>query len=316
MAIFKESPGGVPRRWSPSDETLEQIDIELVHFYSDGCRLAGYVYKPKDLTEDDKRPGIVLVDGYVSIKEIFQANYAEAFAKEGYVCVTFDYRGFGESDGRRGREFWDEHVEDVRNAITYLQFHTGVDRDRIGLWGTSYGGAVMPYVLAIDERAKACVAQAGFGDGRELMEEITAPEYRDAVFQMVEEDRRRRVINNDPLYADPFVLAGHEGMARAAEEVMRDFPQMHDREIPLQFVEKNMEFSPVSVIEKKGSRPLMCISASKDDLTPPDNFRRLYEKAPEPKEWIEFEVPHYDLYEGEIFKECIAHMLRFYGEYL
>jgi dienelactone hydrolase len=288
MPIFRDtSTVGVPRKWSLSDEDLKLVDTELVHFYSDGCRLAGDIYKPKNVNANDKYPAIVLVDGFTGIKEVYQVNYAVAFAKAGYVCICFDYRGYGESDGQRGRLYWDAHVEDVQNAITFMEYYPGVDRKRIGLWGTSYGGAVMPYVLGVDDRAKACVAQVGFGDGGELAEEILSPDQKALLKQMLEEDRKRRVLHNDPIYVSP-----------------------------IHFLAKNMSLSPISVIHKKGDRALMCIAATKDDLTTATNFKRMFDKAPEPKEWIEYNCEHYDIYEGKIYDECLSSMIKFYKKYV
>jgi hypothetical protein len=86
MPIFRDtSTVGVPRKWSLSDEDLKLVDTELVHFYSDGSRLAGDIYKPKNVNANDKYPAIVLVDGFTGIKEVYQVNYAVAFAKAGYV---------------------------------------------------------------------------------------------------------------------------------------------------------------------------------------------------------------------------------------
>jgi pimeloyl-ACP methyl ester carboxylesterase len=317
MPIFRDtSTVGVPRKWSLSDEDLKLVDTELVHFYSDGSRLAGDIYKPKNVNANDKYPAIVLVDGFTGIKEVYQVNYAVAFAKAGYVCICFDYRGYGESDGQRGRLYWDAHVEDVQNAITFMEYYPGVDRKRIGLWGTSYGGAVMPYVLGIDDRAKACVAQVGFGDGGELAEEILSPDQKALLKQMLEEDRKRRVLHNDPIYVCPIAITGHPAMSATIEETKKDFPQIHGREAPIHFLAKNMSLSPISVIHKKGDRALMCIAATKDDLTTATNFKRMFDKAPEPKEWIEYNCEHYDIYEGKIYDECLSSMIKFYKKYV
>ena len=50
-------------------------------------------------------------------------------------------RGFGESEGGRGRHRPLEQTQDVYDAFTYLETVDGVDRERLGLYGTSWGGA-------------------------------------------------------------------------------------------------------------------------------------------------------------------------------
>ena len=51
-----------------------------------------------------------------------------------------------------------KQVEDVRNAISYLQGEPGVDPDRIGLWGSSFAGGNAIVVAALDARVKAIVS--------------------------------------------------------------------------------------------------------------------------------------------------------------
>jgi dienelactone hydrolase len=52
-------------------------------------------------------------------------------------------------------------VEDFRAAVSFLQGEPGVDANRIGLWGSSNGGAVVLMTAAIDARVKAIVSQVG-----------------------------------------------------------------------------------------------------------------------------------------------------------
>jgi dienelactone hydrolase len=132
-----------------------------VHFYSDGQKLAGALTLPEGA---GPHPGVVLCHGFTGIKELILPDYARRFVEAGFAALTFDYHGFGESEGPRGRLIAMEQVRDIRNAITFLQNWPEVDAERIGLWGTSYGGAHAPYVAGIDDRVKCAVAQVGFGD--------------------------------------------------------------------------------------------------------------------------------------------------------
>ena len=40
-----------------------------VEFYSEGHKLAGDLYLPDDLPQDQKQPGVVLCGGYAGVKE-------------------------------------------------------------------------------------------------------------------------------------------------------------------------------------------------------------------------------------------------------
>jgi acetyl esterase/lipase len=59
-----------------------------------------------------------------------------------------------------------KQVEDYRNAISYLQGEPGADRDRIGIWGSSYAGGHVLSVAAQDARVKAVVSQVPGINGR------------------------------------------------------------------------------------------------------------------------------------------------------
>ena len=50
-----------------------------------------------------KHPLIILCHGFCGIRNVLLPCFANAFTEAGFATITFDYRGFGESDGERGR---------------------------------------------------------------------------------------------------------------------------------------------------------------------------------------------------------------------
>ena len=148
------------------------MERRTVKFYSEGIRLEGDLYLPSDLKAGDGRPGIVLCHGFTGLRELILSDYAKVFADAGFVAFTFDYRGFGGSEGEKWRLIPLEQIDDIRNAISFLEAQPQVDPERIGLWGTSFGGANAPYAAAVDSRVKAVVGQVGFGDGARFMLDV------------------------------------------------------------------------------------------------------------------------------------------------
>ncbi len=156
---------------------------ETLTIWSEGSRLAADIYYPENA---EAAPAVVLCHGWGGTKAGL-VPYGEKFAKAGFVALGFDYRGWGESDGRLVvsadspmlteagerqldvrvvREVVDpvDRVLDAQNALAYLRAQPMVDNNRIGLWGTSYGGGHVTYISAIDPGVKAMVAQiGGFG---------------------------------------------------------------------------------------------------------------------------------------------------------
>jgi len=157
-------------------------DITL---WSDGTRLSGVLLYPKDRKEGEKLPAIVLCNGWGGTKAfLMRSGIAPRFAAAGYVVINYDYRGWGDSDSRLVvrdelpepdedsyvtvraqaiRELVDpmDQQEDIDVAISYVWGEPMVDRDRIGIWGTSFGGGHVIYRAAHDPRIKCVVAQVG-----------------------------------------------------------------------------------------------------------------------------------------------------------
>ena len=71
--------------------------------------------------------------------------------KKGYIVVQIDSRG-STGYGRAFREefllgFADQDIEDYASAVAYMESLDYVDPNRIGIWGSSYGGTLSVYSL-------------------------------------------------------------------------------------------------------------------------------------------------------------------------
>src|SRR5262245_29175165 len=101
-----------------------------VEFFSAGVRLAGDLYLPDEGAEP--RGGVVLCCGYTGIKDLYLNDMARRLSAAGYAALTFDYRGWGKSDGTpRLRLSPYGRVEDAQAALTFLGAQAGVDRGRL-----------------------------------------------------------------------------------------------------------------------------------------------------------------------------------------
>ena len=163
-----------------------EFTVQEVTVFSEGTRLAAEIFRPQIPSGREGYPAILLCHGWGGLKDHL-AKFAAKFAARGYLCMTFDYRGWGESDGkiiatadtsrlleveerdlkvRVLREIVDpiDQTTDVRNCLAFLETEAGVNRNRIALWGTSYGAGHAVFVTGTDDRIKATVAQiGGFG---------------------------------------------------------------------------------------------------------------------------------------------------------
>lgn len=64
---------------------------------------------------------------------------ATEISKLGFVCLTLDLRGHGESDGTIEQFSRQDHLEDIKSAYKYLAGLKEVNPNKIGIIGSSYG---------------------------------------------------------------------------------------------------------------------------------------------------------------------------------
>jgi len=124
----------------------------------DGVMLRGWLYLPDRAA--GPVPTVVMAHGFSAVKEMYLDRFAEVFAAGGLGALVFDNRNFGASDGepRQHIDSW-EQVGDYRDTITFAETLPEVDRNRIGVWGSSYSGGHVLVIGAIDRRVKCVVSQ-------------------------------------------------------------------------------------------------------------------------------------------------------------
>ncbi len=76
-----------------------------------------------------------------------------ALAQASVASLRFNFRGVGASQGKFADGIGEK--EDVAAAISYLSSLEAIDKDKIGLCGYSFGGAVSLEVAPADERVQA-----------------------------------------------------------------------------------------------------------------------------------------------------------------
>jgi fermentation-respiration switch protein FrsA (DUF1100 family) len=293
------------------------MEEKKVEFYSRECKLAGVLYRPDGIKE--RTAGIVLCQGYTGTKELFLPLLAQAFCEAGYACLIFDYRGWGESDGEKARLFPVEQVEDIRNALTFLSIQEKVDPEKMGLYGTSFGGANSITVAAMDERVKCVVASLPIGNGGRWLRSLRRLwEWREFL-QLIDEDRRNRIIGGKSRKMSAFDVvppepAIKEAMDAVAKEGLHSFAE---DEITLESAEAIIEYSPQDVVAQISPRPILFIHAGTDNLVSSEESEILYERAGEPKKLVI--VPgatHVDFYLSDAFSQVTALSLDWFRRYL
>jgi uncharacterized protein len=288
-----------------------------VAFFSEGSRLVGDVYYPADLPLGRKRPGIVLCHGYTGIKDLYLPDNARKLTQAGYVAMTFDYKGWGESAGPRSRLAPYSRVADVQAALTFLGTLPEVDAERLGLYGTSYGGATVVWVGAVDRRVQCVVSVVGIGNGARWMRSVRRPDEWHDLLERARRDRVRRTLEGESeLVNREEILLPDLQSAELAAAARRNHPAAVSR-IPLEYVDDTLEFNPEWVVDKIAPRPILFITTDNDRLVPPEESAALYARAGEPKRLVVLKgYGHYEVYAEPAFSEVMTAALAWYREHL
>jgi dienelactone hydrolase len=178
--------GAFAQESKPGFRAPEGVTFRAADIMSEGTRMSAEVFAPEG-SEDRRLPTIIMSHGWGGTAAGLRHS-AIAFAKAGYLVITFDYRGWGKSDSRlilagarpqekdgklvaevkEVREVVDpiDQTADIMNAIHWAVGDKQCDPERIGIWGSSYSGGHVVYVAARDPRVKAFVSQVGAMDSR------------------------------------------------------------------------------------------------------------------------------------------------------
>ncbi len=293
------------------------MQCESVSFYSEGTRLAGDLYRPDDAGAGEARAGILLCHGYTGVKSLYLPDNARVLTDAGYVVLAFDYKGWGQSEGPPARLAPFGRVADTRAALTFLETRPGVDRARLGLYGTSYGGATAIWAAALDTRVRCVVSVVGVGDGRRWMRSVRRPDEWHDLLERAREDRERAVAGGESALAERDEILLQDRASAALSAAARAANPDAISTVPLSFIDETLSFHADWVVGRIAPRPLLLVTTVDDRLVPPEESRSLYAHAGEPKKLVVLKgYGHYDVYAEPAFGEVMAATLDWYRAHL
>lgn len=235
-----------------------------VRFQSaDGIALAGTFYARDGAGQ--RMPGIVLSHGFAGAR---YPKMARHLASLGYGVLAFDFRGYGDSGGERGRVIPAEQAIDIKSAVTWLTACPEVDPERIGVVGSSLGGSVAIMAAADDPRVRVCVGGCPLGRGDSTFRLQYDTEEKYAAFMKTVEEKRRR---GEKLHRFQIVHI---------PEPLRGFlPQGTPMEFSAETVEGFLAMKPMEAVSRIAPRPLYIITALDDHVVPAQDSNALQARA-------------------------------------
>src|SRR5262245_10990510 len=261
---------------------------EAVTIPSAGLKLSGVVHVPRGLRPSERRGAFLVLHGFGSNKTSSNTMQpTKVLSDLGYVVLRFDMRGCGDSEGEFGRVICLEQVEDTRNALTFLARHPTVDPERIGLIGSSFGGAVAIYTGGVDRRVAAVISNGGWGDGeRKFRGQHPGAEAWARFTKMLEDGRKHREKTGKSLMVPRYdiVPIPKHVESSLSERSIRMLAPGSIEMFPAETAQSMYDFRADDVVGKIAPRPLLLIHAANDSVTPTEQSIEMFKRAGEPTE--------------------------------
>ena len=151
---------------TPLISDFPDIQRKKVKFKSNKNELTGYLYNYD--SHKNHKGIIVVVNGHSTVQNYYLSEI-NFFIKKGYVILSYDGTGCGESEGiiMKGYPQW---VCDLNNALSFIESQNEFKELPIYLFGHSLGGYGVTAVLYFNHpRIKAVVACSGVNSGKEYV---------------------------------------------------------------------------------------------------------------------------------------------------
>jgi len=264
-----------------------QPGVEEVTFHSGPFKIVGDLRLPEG---EGPHPAVVFVHGDGPNNRTSGVTYPpimERMLRAGYATFAWDKPGTGESTGEFAHDrVVEQRSEIVLDAIATLRARPDIDADRIGLWGISQAGYVMPRVLEkTDDVAFMIAVSCAGGPGVEQGIYLLAAQMVCAGRPAEDLERIRQQIRaftmaatyedyveyKTPLTEDPFFVA----LAKYGQRI-----EVGPREDwhPADPVREYYGFDPMEVIART-SIPVLAVFGERDTQVDPRQGAQAYREA-------------------------------------
>ena len=276
--------------------------IEEITFASGSFQVVGDLRLPEGTTPF---PVVLFVHGSGTADRTLFGGYQpimERMLRAGYAVFSWDKPGTGESTGQinEGRVLH-QRAQIVLDAIEVTKKRPDIDHRRIGLWGISQGGYVMPLALSQtkDIAFMICVSCAGVSGDDQLAFQVISQTICDGVPEEKEAELKRLLseLEEARTFETYEAYVSYREVLSALEEIGSDtttglwVPGVIP-EIAWQANDPEIQgwWNPVRVIEQTRI-PILVINGDKDTNIDPIQgayaWRKALEKAGNPKSRVE-----------------------------
>ncbi|MDD5361157.1 MAG: alpha/beta fold hydrolase [Ignavibacteria bacterium] len=162
---------------------VKSYSVEKRVIKSSGANISAEIFKPNT---EKLHPAIILLHGSSGNLKNMYSGYADFFANLGFEVLIFDKRGNGESTGNNSTATYEDLANDVIACLETMFKRESVDKNKIGLWGISQGGMLLPFIasktkipsflIAISAEVNGTSEAAAFADSIRIVNSGNSPE--------------------------------------------------------------------------------------------------------------------------------------------
>lgn len=301
----------------------EAAQVRQVTFASEGKTLVGNLYLPDDYVEGQTLPGVVVTGSWTSVKEQMSGLYAEALADRGFAALAFDFRNFGESEGKvRALESPSMKIEDIQAAATFLPTLPEVADGQVGGVAICASAGYMAHAIAEGAPFQSFVTVAAWLHDEATAREIYTPERYERL--IAASQQAETYYETDGTVQYTLAATNHEDIDLAAmrwadpsfyyTDPDRGAIAAYDNRFPIMAWEEWLTFDALAAADGIDVPYLMIHG---DQMALPANARAFYETVAAPKSiaWLEgLQMDYYD--QANRVNDAVDHVVNHFDETL
>ncbi|TVL12649.1 alpha/beta hydrolase family protein [Shewanella algae] len=241
------------RSWLKTDDLVSTEAFRIQA--RDGLALTGYITLPKTSQKSDKYPTVILPHGGPHARDYWQFDpTVQLLASRGYAVVQVNFRGssgFGEKFEHAGYGEWGTKIQDDIYSATQYVIDSGVaDRERICIFGASFGGySALQSAIRFPDTYKCAIGYAGVYDLPLLYQDgdIRKLKWGDAYLDKtvgtdpVKQKEMSPSYHVDKLRAAVFIAHGEEDERAPISQALSLKKALDDRGYPYEWMVKSKE---------------------------------------------------------------------------
>lgn len=148
-----------------------KVTVKDLRFETEsGHQMSALLLKPDTATAENPAPAIICSHGWYNNREMQDLNYVE-YARRGYVVLSIDMYGHGNSDNLPAGDWWkpENNANGMYDAVKMMATLPYVDKEKIGVTGHSNGALASRTAVLLDNEAEKPLIEAALLDRKSVV---------------------------------------------------------------------------------------------------------------------------------------------------